>query len=92
MLIFAEKYQSVEMNDTLLIPTPMYRGPDFDERLREAVDVDLMIEEENLMLREMANKRIALLPKDLTMKDNDLISKMNIVAQAVVVDEPPLFG
>jgi hypothetical protein len=70
----------------------MYRGPDFDERLREAVDVDLMIEEENLMLREMANKRIALLPKDLTMKDNDLISKMNIVAQAVVVDEPPLFG
>jgi len=44
------------------------------------------------MLKDMANKRLSLPPKDLTKKDTDLISKMNLVAQAVEVDEPPLFG
>lgn len=92
MLIFAEKYQTVDINQTLLIPTPLWRGPDFDERLREVVDVDKIISEENQMLTEMANKRIPLAPRDLSQKDNDLISKMNLVAQAVEVDEPPLFG
>jgi|TARA_B110000285_G_C15103682_1_gene606595 hypothetical protein len=33
----------------------MYRGPNFDERLREAVDVDAMIEEDNLKLKDYAN-------------------------------------
>jgi len=31
------------MRDTKLLPTPANRGPDFDERLREAMDVDQMI-------------------------------------------------
>jgi hypothetical protein len=33
----------------------MYRGPNFDERLREAVDVDAMIEEDNMKLKDYAN-------------------------------------
>ena len=48
------------------------RGPNFDVRLREAVDVDAMIEEDNLKP-----------------KDDDLISKMNLPAKAVEVDEEP---
>jgi len=30
-----------------LLPIPAYRGPDFEERLREAMDVDAMIEDCN---------------------------------------------
>ena len=33
----------------------MYRGPNFDERLREAVDVDAMIEEDNMEMKDYAN-------------------------------------
>ena len=40
----------------------------------------------------MANKRIPLEARDLTKKDDDLISKMNLLAKAVEVDEPPVFG
>ena len=46
MLVFAEKYETVNILDTLLIPTPAYRGPDFEERLREVVDVDALIEKD----------------------------------------------
>jgi len=42
-LTFAEKYQTIDMRETGLLPTPAYRGPDFEERLREAMDVDAMI-------------------------------------------------
>lgn len=56
------------------------------------VDVDLMIERDNQQLKEMANKRIPLPARDLTKKDDDLISKMNLLAKAVEVDEPPVFG
>ena len=35
------------MNQTILIPTPITRGPDFEERLREAVDVDILIAKDN---------------------------------------------
>ena len=47
MLIYAEKYRTVNILDTILIPTPLTRGPDFNERLREAVDVDKIVDEEN---------------------------------------------
>jgi len=40
MLLFSEKYQTFDIAETLLIPTPAARGPDFDERLREVMDVD----------------------------------------------------
>jgi len=55
LLTYAEKYETLDINKTFLIPTPMYRGPNFDERLREAVDVDAMIEEDNLKLKDYAN-------------------------------------
>ena len=53
------------MRDTKLLPTPANRGPDFEERLREAIDVDAMMEESNMELAEYANKRIPLPAKDL---------------------------
>jgi hypothetical protein len=40
LLTFAEKYQTLDMRDTRLLPTPANRGKDFEERLREAMDVD----------------------------------------------------
>jgi hypothetical protein len=33
------------------------RGPDFDERLREVIDVDALIEADNAVLKELANNR-----------------------------------
>lgn len=59
-LVYAEKYETVDINQTLLIPTPITRGPDFEERLREAVDVDILIAKDNQQLKEMANMRIPL--------------------------------
>jgi hypothetical protein len=43
-------------------------------------------------LADYANRRIPLPSKDLNKKDLDLLSKVNLVAQAVKVDEPPLLG
>lgn len=80
------------MRDTKLLPTPANRGPDFEERLREAIDVDAMMEESNMELAEYANKRIPLPAKDLNQKDSDLLSKVNLVAQAVEVPQPPLLS
>lgn len=60
--------------------------------MREAIDVDSIIEEDNQKLKELANKRIPLAERDLTKKDDDLISKMNLLAKAVEVDEEPVFG
>mmetsp|Transcript_12136 Transcript_12136/g.20467 ORF Transcript_12136/g.20467 Transcript_12136/m.20467 type:complete len:122 (+) Transcript_12136:157-522(+) len=40
----------------------------------------------------MANKRIPLPERDLSKKDTDLVQKMGLIAQAVEVEEPPLFG
>lgn len=92
LLQYARKYETYDMAQTRLIPSPIYRGPDFEERLREIIDVDEMVELENEELRNMANRRIPYAPADLTKKDDDLISKMNLLAKAVEVDEPPLFG
>jgi len=47
LLKYAEKYQTIDINQTRLLPIPIYRGPDFEERLREVIDVDQMIEEDN---------------------------------------------
>lgn len=89
---YAKKYQTIDIRDCFLIPTPKNRGPNFDERLREAIDIDAHIEESAQELKEYANKRIPLPPKDLNEKDTDLLSKMSLVAQAVKVDEKPIFG
>jgi len=55
MLTYAEKYMSFDMNDTILIPNPIYRGPDFEERLREVADVDQLIEQDRQALKDIAN-------------------------------------
>jgi len=31
---------TIDIRDTALVPSPAYKGPDFEERLREAFDVD----------------------------------------------------
>jgi hypothetical protein len=56
------------------------------------MDVEKLVEESQSELAEYANKRIPLPQKDLNKKDLDLLSKVNLVAQAVKVDEPPLLG
>ena len=92
MLTYAEKYMTFDMRDTSLLPTPADRGPDFEERLREAMDVDKMIDESVQELKDYANKRIPLPKRDLSEKDNDLLSKMSVLASAVRIDEPPIIG
>ena len=77
---YAEKYQTLNLLETPLIPEPLNRGPSFDERLREAIDVDRMIDESNAELADYANKRIPLPPKDLTQKDLTLLQQVNLVA------------
>jgi len=47
MLSYDAKFRSVDIRDTILIPIPRKLEPNFDERLREAMDVDKMIEESN---------------------------------------------
>ena len=80
LLTFADKYQTVDINDTKLIPTPLYKGPDFEERLREVIDVDEMVAKENEELKDFANKRIPLPSKKISDKDTDLVSKMAMLA------------
>lgn len=92
MLTYAEKYNTFDIRDTKLIPTPRYREADFDERLREAMDVDAMMDKDYQELKEYANQRIALPARDLNEKDTDLLSKVNLIAQAVKVDEVPIFA
>lgn len=40
MMVYCEKYETIDIRETILLPTPATRGPDFDERLREVLDVD----------------------------------------------------
>jgi len=76
----------------VLLPTPRNREPGFEERLREAMDVDSMVDSSNEELKEYANQRIPLPKKNLDDKDMDLLSKVNLIAQAVKVDEVPIFS
>lgn len=80
------------MRETKLLPTPANRGPDFDERLREAIDVDSMMAESAAELKDYANKRIPLPKRDLSEKDNDLLKKVSLLAEAVVPDTAPVIG
>ena len=75
----------------MLLPMPGNRGPDFYERLREAMDVDAMVEASNQELKDMANQRIPFPKKELDQKDTDLLKKVNLVAQAVAIDPAPIW-
>ena len=92
MLTYAEKYLTFDIRDTKLLPTPRGRGPDFDERLRESMDVDAMVENSQQELKDYANQRLPLPKKDLDEKDNDLLKKVSMVAAAVEVEEKPVFA
>ena len=67
------KFRTVDIRDTILIPVPRKLEPGFDERLREAIDVDKMISDSHNELLEYANKRIPLPKRDLDKKDYDLL-------------------
>ena len=41
------KFKTHDIRDTVLIPSPRKLDKNFDERLRESMDVDRMIEESN---------------------------------------------
>lgn len=92
MLTYHSKYNTVDIRDTIMIPVPRNKGPDFDERLREIIDVDAQLEASENELKAYANQRLPLPAKDLNEKDVDLLSKMNMIAQAVEVDEIPVFA
>ena len=92
LLTYQAKYLTFDIRDTLLLPRPRNREAGFDERLREAMDVDALIEESNQELKDYANQRIPLPKKDLDEKDTDLLNKVNLVAQAVKVDPIPIFA
>lgn len=91
-MVYANKYETIDMEETNLLPTPAYREPEFEERLREVVDVDMLIASEQLALKEQANARIPFKPKNLKEKDQQLLTKLNQLSQAIKVDEPPIFG
>jgi hypothetical protein len=92
ILTYNKKFNTVDIRDTFLIPAPRNLEPGFDERLREQIDVDRLVEESHQELAAYANQRIPLPAKTLDEKDNDLLMKMNLVALAIKVDEPPLLG
>jgi len=86
------KYRTIDIRDTILIPQPPNEGPTFDERLRIATKgkIDDFLEDERSEFKKNANLRIASEGKDINDKDDDLIRRMNVVAQAVKVEGPPL--
>lgn len=92
ILEYANKYQTLDIRDTILIPPTPNTGPSFDERLRIATGgkIDDFIETERHEFKRLANERMPIEMKDINDKDDNLIRKMNIVAQAVVVEDPPL--
>ena len=65
ILTYAEKYNTFDIRDTVLLPTPRSREANFDERLREAMDVDQMMEKSNQELKDYANQRLPLPKKEL---------------------------
>lgn len=92
ILEYAIKYQTLDIRDTILIPPTPNTGPSFDERLRIATGgkIDDFIETDRLEFKRLANERMPIEKKDINDKDDNLIRKMNIVAQAVVIEDPPL--
>ena len=86
------KYLTIDINDSGLLPPYPNRGPDFDERLRMNLehDIDELIEQNKKEFIEIANKGRPFEQRDTTKKDEDLVRKMNILANAVEVPHPPV--
>lgn len=71
-----------DIRDTIFIPPTPNRGPNFDERLYLATDgkIEDMIAADNQAFLDKVNSGAKLEKRDFESKDNDLISKMNIIA------------
>jgi hypothetical protein len=88
---FMFKYRMVDERDTILIPPPPNDGPTFDERLRLATGgkIDDLIDKDRQEFKRLADERIAPQEHGIHEKDESLLQKVNVIAQAVVVDQPP---
>jgi Mg2+ and Co2+ transporter CorA len=86
------KHNVIDIRDTILIPPPPNEGPSFDERLRIATKgkIDDFLEDEREAFKKIANERKPSKKHDINEKDHSLIQKLNIVAQAVKVEDPPM--
>lgn len=89
---YINKYCTIDIRDTVLIPPPPNTGPSFEERLRIATGdkLDEFLDRDNQQFIKDANARKPITLKDINEKDESLIQRMNIVAQAVEVEDPPL--
>lgn len=85
------KYKMVDERDTILIPPPPNDGPTFDERLRLATGgkIDDLIDQERHEFKKLADERIPPSQFGVNDKDATLLQKVNVIAQAVVVEQPP---
>lgn len=80
LLKFDLKYKYVSIYDAGILPEAIKKGPNFDERLRAKVDIDMIIENEEAELKEKANKRIPLKKHDISKKDLALLEKVNLLS------------
>ena len=89
---YLQRYLVVDIRDTLIIPPPPNRGPSFDERLRIATGgkIDEFIKNDKDEFKRLANERVVPQQRNLNEKDDNLIKRLNIIAQAVKVEDPPL--
>jgi len=55
ILSYDAKFRTLDIRDTILIPIPRKLEPTFDERLRQAIDVDRMISDSQAELADYAN-------------------------------------
>ena len=74
-IAYMRKYQTIDILDTMLIPTAPATGPSFEERLRLATGgkIDDFIEEERTEFKKLADSRTPSPRRDLDKKDDDLI-------------------
>ncbi|CAI2360045.1 unnamed protein product [Moneuplotes crassus] len=88
---YYKKFKSINILDTVIIPLPEATGPSFEERLRLATGgkIDDFIDNERAEFKKLADKRLPPREIDMLNKDESLIQKLNIVAQALVVEKPP---
>lgn len=91
---YMKKYQTINILDTILIPTPPATGPSFEERLRLSTGgkIDDFIEEERVAFKKLADSRTPSPITDVNIKDDNLIKKLNILAQVIIVEKPPVIG
>jgi hypothetical protein len=96
----ALKYETVNINDTLLVPHAIL-GESFEERLKKIQGYDVeelkrqcIISLVNLAAQEynfIANQNRPIPRKDPDTKDMDIINRVNVVSQALKIEPPKLY-